>query len=110
LKRGQLRHLHYSKQTVGFAQCSDFRDQYIQGVHAARLKAIPLDELKKHAIGRDALETLRQQQAGHSPILDPKDHRNPFERLKSIPDQLGEIERLERSVRQEADRIKAETD
>jgi hypothetical protein len=29
--------------------------QYIQGVNAARLKAIPLDELKKHATGMGVL-------------------------------------------------------
>jgi uncharacterized protein YhaN len=54
----------------------------------------------------DALERLRKQQAGHTPILDPKEHRSAFGRLKSVPEQLTEIERLERSVRQEAGQIK----
>jgi len=53
-----------------------------------------------------ALEGLRKQQAGHTPIFDPKEHRIAFGHLKSVLEQLTEIERLSRSTRQEAGQIK----
>lgn len=62
----------------------------------------------KETTGKEegVLEGLRKQQAGHTPILDPKEHRSAFGHLKSVPEWLTEIERLEGAVRQESAQIK----